>query len=455
MGDVTTVPSDPGRFDRRRAGVLLASNHGTFLAMATSVVIAVVLYPHDHRGTVVWLVIRLTLSVGMVVAFGRMQRLGAAEPRRVIDTYAAIVAVGGIGWGLLPVLVRPADPEWQSILLFALIGNLSIVAAGGAPDRRVFIAGASPVLAIGLPAFASFDGNFSFILALLLLLAGLYSWAVSENSNRVLESTFAADLRNEVLVRELEEHRADLHEINQRLHEMVERQSMTLEERNALMAAVSHDLRSPLAAIALLAQTLEQRGTAMTDEQRHDLAARISADARHTVEVLADLASARRLQGHDVSVDRAELDIDVLMQAAVSAHRTDDQQLSVRPFDDGRPVVADRVLVARVLDNLVANAVKHTPPGSSIVVGATRVDDDVLVFVDDDGPGLPEAMAETVFDAYVRGTSSTVRPGSGVGLFLVRTFATLQGGEAWWEPSAAGGSRFVVSIPQGERPTVG
>ena len=68
MGDVTTVPSDPGRFDRRRAGVLLASNHGTFLAMATSVVIAVVLYPHDHRGTVVWLVIRLTLSVGMVVA---------------------------------------------------------------------------------------------------------------------------------------------------------------------------------------------------------------------------------------------------------------------------------------------------------------------------------------------------------------------------------------------------
>ena len=57
-------------------------------------------------------------------------------------------------------------------------------------------------------------------------------------------------------------------------------------------------------------------------------------------------------------------------------------------------------------------------------------------------------LRESVFDAYVRGTSATTRPGSGVGLFLVRTFAQLHGGRAWWEPSALGGSRFVVSLPQ-------
>lgn len=416
--------------------------------MAASVVIAAVLYPHDHRGTLIWLAIRLALSLGMMVAMVRVQRQGLDDPPRTIQTLAAIAAVGGIGWGLLPVLVRPAEPEWQAILLFALIGNLSIVAAGGAPDRRVFVAGACPVVAIGLVAFASFDGDYSFVLALLLLLAGLYSWAVYANSDRVLVASFEADLRNELLVAELEQHRTDLHEINQRLHEMVERQSMTLEERDALMAAVSHDLRSPLAAMALLAEMLEQRGSSMTDEQRRTMAARISADARQTVDVLADLASARRLQVHDVAATRTEIDLPKLMRAAAHAHPGDGHTVSVAPADDRRTVVADRVLVARILDNLVANAVKHTPPGTSIVVGASWMGDDVLVFVDDDGPGLPENLADTVFDAYVRGTSSTTRPGSGVGLFLVRTFAGLHGGKAWWEPSDIGGSRFVVSLPQ-------
>lgn len=448
MQGATVIPNDAGRFDRRRVGLLLASSHGSVLAMAASIVIALVLYPRDHRGTVIWLAIRLVLSLGMLVAFGRMQRRGLDDPGRTIEIMAAIAAVGGIGWALLPVLVRPTEPEWQAILLFALIGNLSIVAAGGAPDRRVFVAGASPVLAIGLVAFATFDGSFSYVLALFLLLAGLYSWAVFENSNRVLVATFEADQRNEELVDELGQHRTDLHEINQRLHEMVERQSMTLEARDALMAAVSHDLRSPLAAIALLAQTLEQRGSDMTDQQRQDMAARISADARQTVEVLSDLASARRLQGQEVAIERAPIDLGVLMRAAVTARHTDSHRLSVVDLDDPRPVIADRVLVARVLDNLIGNALKHTPAGSIVAVGASRVADDVLVHVDDDGPGLPEALADTVFDAYVRGTSSTARPGTGVGLFLVRTFANLHGGEAWWEPSASGGSRFVVSLPQ-------
>lgn len=423
--------------------------------MAASVVIALVLYQHDHRGTVVWLVLRLGLSAGMLAAFVRVQRRGLDEPGRTIELLAALTAVGGIGWALLPVVVRPAEPEWQAIMLFALIGNLSIVAAGGAPDRRVFIAGACPVVAIGMVAFASFDGGFSFVLSLMLLLAGLYSWAVFENSNRVLVASFEADLRNESLVDELEQHRSDLHEINDRLHEMVERQSMTLEERDALMAAVSHDLRSPLAAIALLAQTLEQRGDLMSTDQRRDLAARISADAHHTVEVLSDLASARRLQGHEISVERAPVDLVALMRAAATSHRDDTHHLSVVGWSDAdtdadadREVIADRVLVTRMLDNLVANAIKHTPAGSTIVVGASWQGDDVLVHVDDDGPGLPDAMADTVFDAYVRGTSSTVRPGSGVGLFLVRTFANLHGGRAWWEPSGLGGSRFVVSLPQ-------
>jgi signal transduction histidine kinase len=262
-------------------------------------------------------------------------------------------------------------------------------------------------------------------------------------------ASFEADQKNENLVVELDQHRIDLHEINERLHALVERQSMTLEERDALIAAVSHDLRSPLAAMSLMSQTLAQRGSEMSTDQIHEMAGRISADAQLTVEVLADLASAQRLKAQDVLANRTVVDLEALVTVAVAHHQSEEHHVRVGELAlGGVDVTADRVLVGRILDNLVSNALKHTPDGSTIVVGATRVGDEVLLHVDDDGPGLPETLRESVFDAYVRGVSSTVRPGSGVGLFLVRTFAQLHGGRAWWEPSPIGGSRFVVSLPQ-------
>jgi signal transduction histidine kinase len=440
---------ESGGFERRRASLLLITGNGAPLAMIASVVVAALLYPHDHRGTVIWLPIRLVVATGMLVALTRISRTDLHDPAGTLNAYAAVQAIGGISWGLLPVLVRPVDPEWQAIVLFALIGNLSIIASGGSPDRRVFLSGSLPVVSIGLVAFTAYDGNYSIVLAILLLLAGLYAFAIFTNSNRVMVASFEADLKNELLLVELQQRRDDLHEVNQRLHELVERQSMTLEERDALIAAVSHDLRSPLAAIALMSQTLAKHGANMTDEQRTSTADRIHADARQTVEVLADLTSARRLAAHDITSTRESIDLGALVRSAVAAHGAGDHRVEIGEIAVGAPeIVADRVLVGRILDNLVANAVKHTPPGTIVTVGATLIGDDVLLYVDDDGPGLPEALRESVFDAYVRGTSSTVTPGSGVGLFLVRTFAHLHGGRAWWEPSERGGSRFVVSLPQ-------
>ncbi|MFN8023083.1 MAG: HAMP domain-containing sensor histidine kinase [Acidimicrobiales bacterium] len=441
------APAD--EIDRRRVSLLIDASHGPIVALAAAAVVAALVYHEDPRGTVIWVIVRVLVSVGMIVEFQRLQRIVPDQPTRALRRFAWAAAAGSAAWGLLPVLVRPDEAEWQAMLLFATIGSLSVVAAGYTPDRRVFVAGAVPNLAIALVAFATFDGRFATVLCLALLLSAVYAVVIFVEGNRSLEAVFEADVRGHQLVQQLEANRADLREINERLHTLVDRQSMTLEERDALIAAVSHDLRSPLAAMSLMAETLAVRGDMMTDEQRQSMLARISGDAKHAAEVLADLASTQRLRAQDVLATRGEIDLPTLLRDVVNAHPTEQHQLSVGPIElDGRPVVADPVLVRRILDNLLGNARKHTPIGSRIVVGACRSGGEVLVHVDDDGPGLPDGLRESVFDAYVRGTSATTRPGSGVGLFLVRTFAQLHGGRAWWEPSALGGSRFVVSLPQ-------
>ncbi len=435
--------------DRRRVALLMSARYGAIIAMAASLVVAAFLYSRDETGTLTWLAVRLVVSIAMIVAFAKLERSADVDPSRSISAFAVVSAFGGTAWGLLPVLVRPEDPEWQAIMLFALVGSLSVFASGTSPDRRAFLAGATPEVILGLIGFATFDGTYAVVLCLALLLAAVYAYVIFAESNRVLMASFEAEQKNGDLVIELEQHRTDLHEINERLHALVDRQSMTLEERDALIAAVSHDVRSPLAAVSLMSQTLAQRGATMTDEQRREIAERISADARHTVEVLSDLASAQRLKVRDIAASRSTIDLENLLTSVVAQQRSDVHDVRLGAIElHGSTVIADRVLVSRILDNLVSNAVKHTPPGSTVTVGAAVLGDDILVFVDDDGPGLPEPIRESVFDAYVRGTSSTVRPGSGVGLFLVRTFAQLHGGRAWWEPSPIGGSRFVVSLPQ-------
>ena len=106
------------------------------------------------------------------------------------------------------------------------------------------------------------------------------------------------------------------------------------------------------------------------------------------------------------------------------------------------------MLTERIVDNLVANAFKHTPTGSRVEVSVTATDRHVAIHVDDDGVGVPESHRTSVFDAYVRGDGSGPLPGSGMGLFLVRTFAEVQGGRVSCDASPLGGARFTVELPR-------
>jgi signal transduction histidine kinase len=111
----------------------------------------------------------------------------------------------------------------------------------------------------------------------------------------------------------------------------------------------------------------------------------------------------------------------------------------------------DAAKTERIVENLIANAMKHTPAGTPIAVSATRDGAGVLIRVDDGGPGIPDERKREIFELFTRGgTDASAVPGTGIGLALVAQFAALQGGRAWVEDRGEGGSSFRVALP-GER----
>ncbi len=231
------------------------------------------------------------------------------------------------------------------------------------------------------------------------------------------------------------------------------------ELKNTFLHAVSHELRTPLSAVLGFALTLERTDLDLPQDEARDIAGRIATNARKLERLLSDLLDLDRLDRGIVeptlhAVDLAQLARRVIRESDAGTHR---------PVDvDTAPVVIglDSAKVERILENLLANSVRHTPKDSRVWVRVRAVPGGALLAVEDDGPGVPEDYRDAVFDAFTRGPDAPLHaPGVGVGLSLVSRFAQLHGGRAWVEEREGGGASFRVFLPQnevpGEEPFVG
>lgn len=431
---------------------------GIVLSSVPLVLMGAVFAANDVGGGLPWAVGRSVLAVALLVVVTRL-RDGRDDPERTMRVLSWVMLVSSAGWGALAVMVDTSEVEWRTVVILALIANLAIVTVQCAADRRVFLCGVGPVTVLGLAGlFARADGEW--IQPLLLALGAPYAFALFASSHRALMEGFEMERRNEVLLRELEERQRELSHTNVRLEESAAQQAMLLDERAALLSTVGHDLGSPLGAAMLTAEILAERPDAVSPEMQRELAGRIKAQVHDALTVLRDLTASQRLERTAPEEQRLEVDLAAMVDAVAARHR-DHGHTIVNAVPEAMTVWADPGLLDRMLDNLVGNAVKYTPPSSTIEVGAepgaghgregaggvAGVDGvaGVVVWVDDDGPGLPADLRGEVFDAYVRGPSST--SGTGVGLHLVRTFAQSHGGEVSWQPSERGGSRFVIRLP--------
>jgi PAS domain S-box-containing protein len=216
--------------------------------------------------------------------------------------------------------------------------------------------------------------------------------------------------------------------------------------RNDILSAVSHELRTPLASILGFALTLKNRGASMSDPVVREIVDHLSEQATRLERLLSDLLDLDRFRRGLAYASRRETPVDRLVERVVLTQSDDRHEFVV----DAEPIVADidGPKVERIVDNLLANAVKYTPRGSRIKVRVVGEAGGVLIAVDDEGPGIPDDVKESIFELFERGVDvSSYVSGTGIGLSLVSQFARLHGGRAWVEDNAAGGASFRVHLP--------
>jgi PAS domain S-box-containing protein len=236
-----------------------------------------------------------------------------------------------------------------------------------------------------------------------------------------------------------------LRESEQREREAAERLRQLDEMKNTFLAAVSHELRSPLTSILGLALTLERHNLDADDET--DLLARLSANARKLDRLLKDLLDIDRLNRGILTPQFRPMDLGALVRRTVEAMETlGDRHVLVQ--SDAVVIPVDPPKIERIVENLVANAAKHTTADSGIWVRVEQDADGATIVVEDDGAGIPEELRADIFEPFRQGpTESSHAPGTGIGLSLVARFAELHGGRAWVERSEHGGASFRVWLP--------
>lgn len=221
--------------------------------------------------------------------------------------------------------------------------------------------------------------------------------------------------------------------------------------RNTLLSSVSHDLRTPLAAITGAASTLLQPA-ALDAQAERDLKETIYEEAERLNRLVTNLLDMTRLESGALQLTRDWHSLEELIGSAL-AHL--DKSLQERAVSVALPadlpfVPVDGLLVEQVLVNLLDNAVKYTPPGTSVTVTARALDGAVQVEVVDEGPGLPEEAAQRVFEKFYRGA---VKPrGFGLGLPICKAVVDAHGGRIWAESRAPRGAAFCFTLPLGESP---
>ncbi|HVV17221.1 MAG TPA: DUF4118 domain-containing protein [Polyangia bacterium] len=227
----------------------------------------------------------------------------------------------------------------------------------------------------------------------------------------------------------------------------------TEEMRSALLSAVSHDLRTPLAAITGAATTLREQSQAATDTERADLLETICEEADRLERLVRNLLDMTRLESGALVVRRDWVPLEEIIGAALTRLEAELAERPVRTDVPGDlPLVSvDAILVEQLFVNLLENAAKYTPSGSPIDVTARVSDRSFVVEVADRGPGLPPGSETRVFEKFYRG-QQVERRGAGLGLAICRGIAQAHGGEIVAENRPGGGVVFRVILPQLEPP---
>lgn len=219
--------------------------------------------------------------------------------------------------------------------------------------------------------------------------------------------------------------------------------------RNTLLASISHDLRTPLAVIAGASSTLVERGQNLDVDSRTSLARSIEARAREMSELVSNVLDLMRFESGQIALRRDWETLDDLVGSALGRV---EERLRGHPVDvdipaELPPLHVDAGLIVQTLVNLLDNVAKYTPDSTPVHISAQADANFVLVTVDDEGPGLPHAERDRLFDKFQRGRDEGTIVGAGLGLAICRAIVEAHGGTIRAGDRAGGGARFQFTLP--------
>lgn len=225
--------------------------------------------------------------------------------------------------------------------------------------------------------------------------------------------------------------------------------------RNALLAALSHDLRTPLTSLVGLSDSLAISAPSLAPHQR-ELAEALRDDAVRMNNLVSNLLDMARIQSGEVKLNLQWQPLEEVVGSALRACRPQLEQhrLQTRLARDLPLIRFDAVLLERVLCNLIENASKYTSPGSCLIIAAEVKEQFLEITFSDNGPGLPRGMEEAVFEKFTRGEKESAKPGVGLGLAICRAIVEAHGGNISAARPPNGGAAFIFTLPLGTPPVM-
>jgi signal transduction histidine kinase len=219
--------------------------------------------------------------------------------------------------------------------------------------------------------------------------------------------------------------------------------------RADFVSLVSHELRSPMAAVIGAARTLEERWRELTAPQRTAFLALIADETNRLAALIGDVLDTSRIEAGTFSYRFGDVDVGELVRDTVAGFALHQEEVSVIAHVDRHvpKVSGDRERLRQVLQNLLENAVKYSRSGEEVDVRAWAENGRVLVTVEDTGPGIPREQHALIFERFGRANVGLGKPGTGLGLFIARSIAEAHGGQLTVESAPGDGATFTLELP--------
>jgi signal transduction histidine kinase len=392
----------------------------------------------------------LTLAIFAAFLFG--------VPSADLPAVALLLAVAGGGGGLLALfLIRPAvlgrlGGVRAQLVGAGLICSLLLLGMMLAGARAMFISGHDLSLLLTMLTFAA---------ALSVGFGLLYAMPLSSRIEGVRAGTeriAGGQLGSEVRVEghdEVARLADDFNRMARALEEAAQRERAMEKARRDLVAAVSHDLRTPLASTRAMIEALAD-GVAADPQTESRYLTSASRELEHLSRLVDDLFELARIDAGLLQLTLEEASLHDLISDTISSFQPQAEQQGVRLegeiVGDVDPVLANPPRLQRVLHNLVSNALRHTPADGTVTLRATREGEEARVEVSDTGEGIAAEDLPRVFERSFRGEQSRIRPekddapGAGLGLAIARGLIEAHGGTMDVESDLGRGSRFYFTL---------